>query len=227
MNAVHFLGSFFFDFRAIFKKRKPAKAASRAAAPAVIKRAVAAVEPPPVVARAPEAKAPAAVEQVPATPQARAPEKLRTLEEVRADVARLRAQSKERHAQMQAQWDTNFAPTDFQTPAAEIQAPLVVARAPEAEAFAVLGQVPVAERPAAPKEFRTLEEMRADLAHLRATSRQRHAWMQGKHDISFAPTDFLDIPDLAVPAHDKVEENFEATAYLDFVSLEARQPAVH
>jgi hypothetical protein len=225
MNAVHFLGSFFFDFRAIFRKRKPAKAASRAAAPAVIEWAVAAVEPPPVT-RAPEAKVSAAVEYVPATEKARAPEKLRTLEEVRADVARLRAQSKARHAHMQAKWDTHFAPTDFQAPAAKIQAP-AVARVPEAKPSAVFGQLPPTERPAAPKEFRTLEDMRADLAHLRATARERHAWMQGKHDISFAPTDFLDIPDLASPAHDKVEENFEATAYLDFVSLGARQPVVH
>ena len=128
---------------------------------------------------------------------------------------------------MQAKWDTNFAPTDFQTPAAEVQAPPIVARAPEARASSVFGQVPATEQPGAPKEFRTLEEMRADLAHFSATSRERHAWMQGKHDISFAPTDFLDIPDLALPAHDKVEENFEATAYLDIVSLEARRPAVH
>jgi hypothetical protein len=45
-------------------------------------------------------------------PRVAAP-KLRTLEEVRADLARLRLSSRERHAQSQAWRDTNFAPTDF------------------------------------------------------------------------------------------------------------------
>ena len=39
--------------------------------------------------------------------------KMRTLEEVRADLARLRLSASERHARSQAFRDTNFAPTDF------------------------------------------------------------------------------------------------------------------
>ena len=259
MNAVRFLGSLFFvfDFRAILKKRKPAKAASRAAAPAVIETAVAEVKPPPLVARAPEAKASAAFEQVPVAAQPSAPQKLRTLEEVRADVARLRANSKERHAQTQAKWGANFAPTDFldfiepaspardqapaartpvaveaapapaviETAAAEVKALPVSARALDAKASAAFEHVPVTEPPTASKEFRTLEEMRADLAHLRATSKERHAQMQAKRDVSFAPTDFLDFAEPVFPAHDKIEENFAPTAYLDFVNLGAPQPA--
>ena len=38
---------------------------------------------------------------------------MRTLEEVRADLARLRLSASERHARSQAFRDTNFAPTDF------------------------------------------------------------------------------------------------------------------
>jgi hypothetical protein len=45
-------------------------------------------------------------------PAAAAP-KLRTLEEVRADLARLRLSARERHAQGHVWRDTNFAPTDF------------------------------------------------------------------------------------------------------------------
>ena len=39
--------------------------------------------------------------------------KMRTLEEVRADLARLRLSASERHARSHAWRDTNFAPTDF------------------------------------------------------------------------------------------------------------------
>lgn len=39
--------------------------------------------------------------------------KMRTLEEVRADLARLRLSASERHARSYAWRDTNFAPTDF------------------------------------------------------------------------------------------------------------------
>ena len=39
--------------------------------------------------------------------------KMRTLEEVRADLARLRLSARERHARVYAWRDTNFAPTDF------------------------------------------------------------------------------------------------------------------
>ena len=39
--------------------------------------------------------------------------KMRTLEEVRADLARLRLSATERHARSHAWRDTNFAPTDF------------------------------------------------------------------------------------------------------------------
>jgi len=39
--------------------------------------------------------------------------KMRTLEEVRADLARLRLSASERHARSHAWRDTNFAPTDL------------------------------------------------------------------------------------------------------------------
>ncbi len=48
-----------------------------------------------------------------AEPPQAAIRKMRTLEEVRADLARLRLSASERHARSYAWRDTNFAPTDF------------------------------------------------------------------------------------------------------------------
>ena len=58
--------------------------------------------------------APVVVEQASRVETAQAPvRKMRTLEEVRADLARLRLSASERHARSHAWRDTNFAPTDF------------------------------------------------------------------------------------------------------------------
>lgn len=58
--------------------------------------------------------APVAAVQAPPAEAPQAPvRKMRTLEEVRADLARLRLSASERHARSHAWRDTNFAPTDF------------------------------------------------------------------------------------------------------------------
>ena len=54
-----------------------------------------------------------AVEASPVEPVQTPVRKMRTLEEVRADLARLRLSASERHARSHAWRDTNFAPTDF------------------------------------------------------------------------------------------------------------------
>ena len=70
------------------------------------------------VVRAPAAPvrvaAPVVAVQAARVDSAQAPiRKMRTLEEVRADLARLRLSASERHARSYAWRDTNFAPTDF------------------------------------------------------------------------------------------------------------------
>lgn len=54
-----------------------------------------------------------AMQASPAGPVQAPSRKMRTLEEVRADLARLRLSASERHARSHAWRDTNFAPTDF------------------------------------------------------------------------------------------------------------------
>ena len=54
-----------------------------------------------------------AMEPSPVEPVQTPVRKMRTLEEVRADLARLRLSASERHARSHAWRDTNFAPTDF------------------------------------------------------------------------------------------------------------------
>lgn len=66
--------------------------------------------------RQPAAQAPrpaVAMQALPAEPVQAPVRKMRTLEEVRADLARLRLSARERHARVYAWRDTNFAPTDF------------------------------------------------------------------------------------------------------------------
>lgn len=47
-----------------------------------------------------------------------------------------------------------------------------------------------------PKPTRTIEDVRADLARLRAAARERQARLEGARDTSFEPTDFMDfVPD--------------------------------
>lgn len=54
-----------------------------------------------------------AMQASPAGPVQAPIRKMRTPEEVRADLARLRLSASERHARSYAWRDTNFAPTDF------------------------------------------------------------------------------------------------------------------
>lgn len=66
--------------------------------------------------------------------------------------------------------------------------------------------------------MRSLEEVRADLARLRESAKERHARASApvRRDISFEATDFMDF---AKPAQD---ESFEQTAFLDFTTLKPR-----
>jgi hypothetical protein len=95
-----------FIFRTLRQRfgRAPSRSsAARAGTPSVFSQAA---------AEAPVARVqPAPVARMGA-PAVAAP-KLRTLEEVRADLARLRLSARERHAQARVWRDTNFAPTDF------------------------------------------------------------------------------------------------------------------
>jgi len=81
------------------------------------------------------------------------------------------------------------------------------------------------EAPAAVKPMRTLEEVRADLARLRASAKERHAqaMVPVRRDVAFAPTDFMDFAEPAAPPREESESSFEATAYLDFTTLKARE----
>ena len=80
-------------------------------------------------------------------------------------------------------------------------------------------QVPAAIQPPA-RTMRSLEEVRADLARLRQSAKERHAraLVPVRRDISFEPTDFMDF---AKPA-EAAEESFEETAFLDFTTLKPR-----
>lgn len=72
------------------------------------------------------------------------------------------------------------------------------------------------------KPQRTLVEVRADLARLRESSRERQAERERTHETNFAPTDFMDfaehemLPVAPGPA-------FAPTAFLDFGAVRARQ----
>lgn len=72
------------------------------------------------------------------------------------------------------------------------------------------------------KPQRTLVEVRADLARLRESSRERQAERERAHETNFAPTDFMDFaehemrPVAPGPA-------FAPTAFLDFGAVRARQ----
>ena len=81
------------------------------------------------------------------------------------------------------------------------------------------------EAPAAGKPMRTLEEVRADLARLRASAKERHAqaMVPVRRDVAFAPTDFMDFAEPKTPPREDSESSFEATAYLDFTTLKPRE----
>ena len=124
---------------------------------------------------------------------------------------------------------------------AALQRPAPVMQAPDAPAsgLAPAAMAPVATAPvAAPvapgpaKPMRTLEEVRADLARLRAKSRERQAaQVSARPDASFAPTDFMDLraPRAQGPAETRDDEDpeqgFAATAFLDFSTLVTRGKA--
>ena len=94
----------FRSIRHLFSLRTRDTAPARTTAQPVVR--------PPVVPV--QVAAPVVVEQASRVEPAQAPvRKMRTLEEVRADLARLRLSASERHARSYAWRDTNFAPTDF------------------------------------------------------------------------------------------------------------------
>jgi len=96
MDALSFLRS----IRQLFSRHTRNAAPARSASQSVVRQPVAPV--PVAAVQAPPVEAP----QAPVR-------KMRTLEEVRADLARLRLSASERHARSHAWRDTNFAPTDF------------------------------------------------------------------------------------------------------------------
>ncbi|RZL89085.1 MAG: hypothetical protein EOP82_21075 [Variovorax sp.] len=71
--------------------------------------------------------------------------------------------------------------------------------------------------------MRTLEDVRADLARLRESAKQRHAPAPVRRDTSFAPTDFMDFVKLEPEPDSKPAADFAATAYLDFSTVKPRQ----
>ena len=86
-----------------------------------------------------------------------------------------------------------------------MKAPVVVAEAPDAETAA------------GAKTMRSLDEVRADLARLRETAKERHALAQQqvrRADTSFARTDFMEIPEPLPMPRKKDDSEFEATAFV-------------
>ncbi|MDM0073394.1 hypothetical protein QTH90_03315 [Variovorax sp. J2P1-59] len=81
------------------------------------------------------------------------------------------------------------------------------------------------EAPAAVKPMRTLEEVRADLARLRASAKERHAqaMVPVRRDVAFEPTDFMDFAKPEPRPSEDSGSSFEATAYLDFTTLKPRE----
>lgn len=95
----------FRSIRQLFSRHIRNAAPTRPASQSVVMRQPAATVP---------VAAPVAAVQAPPVEAPQAPvRKMRTLEEVRADLARLRLSASERHARSHAWRDTNFAPTDF------------------------------------------------------------------------------------------------------------------
>ena len=70
--------------------------------------------------------------------------------------------------------------------------------------------------------MRSLAEVRADLARLRATAKERHAQLKAQHQSAsaFAPTDFLEFS-MPAPAASAISETaYASTAFFDFKVLE-------
>ena len=117
-----------------------------------------------------------------------------------------------------------FRPTSFEAAQPELEPAALrpAAPAPVVKAPVVVAEAPEAEAPGGAKTMRSLDEVRADLARLRETARERHALtvqQQPRHvDTSFARTDFMEIPEpLPMPMPRKKDDSeFEATAFVDF-----------
>jgi hypothetical protein len=75
---------------------------------------------------------------------------------------------------------------------------------------------PASEAPAVAKPMRSLEEVRADLARLRANAKERHTPVPVKRDTHFEPTDFQDF---VVPDPRPTPDSYAPTAYMGFTNL--------
>jgi len=82
-------------------------------------------------------------------------------------------------------------------------------------------RVEQAQAQAPAKTMRSLEEVRADLARLRESAKERHARATTpvRRDISFEPTDFMDFAKPPVEPARAPDENYEQTAFLDFTAF--------
>lgn len=87
---------------------------------------------------------------------------------------------------------------------------------------AIVAPLAVATAHSTGQPQRTLVEVRADLARLRESSRQRQTQAERARDTSFAPTAFMDLSDLALPAAVSIPA-FAPTIYLDFDAARARR----
>jgi len=101
-----------------------------------------------------------------------------------------------------------------------VDVPAVVAPVAAPVATPPVAKAAEAQSPA--KTMRSLEEVRADLARLRESAKERHARapVAPRRDISFEPTDFMDFAK-PQPAREP-DESFEQTAFLDFTTLKPR-----
>ncbi len=109
--------------------------------------------------------------------------------------------------------------------AAPVAASVPVA-APKVAVAAPAAAAPPAIPVAGQKTMRSLEEVRADLARLRESARERHAQLQVRQrEASFAPTDFMEPKVLEAPHEpepapkprpEASPDNFAPTAFLDF-----------
>ncbi|MDM0079055.1 hypothetical protein QTI17_00480 [Variovorax sp. J31P179] len=110
------------------------------------------------------------------------------------------------------------APKPVDVPA--VVMPVFPAPVPAVAAAPIVAKAAEAQSPA--KTMRSLEEVRADLARLRESAKERHARapVAPRRDISFEPTDFMDFAK-PEPAPER-DESFEQTAFLDFTTLKPR-----
>ncbi len=104
-------------------------------------------------------------------------------------------------------------------PVGEAVAAVERAAVPPVERPAPVAAVAPRPEPPIPSEarLRSLGEVRADLARLRENARARHAQVQVRRDISFAPTDFIALaePQQKQP-RDNPEPGFAPVDFLDF-----------